>query len=109
MREDRGDATAAHAHAQVSELGVRGLPGGSARDGAACIRTGRVQRRAGCEVYAIAFGKYGRDGQAKTQAMGDLMRDLGADWDAEEEKEKARAEDPARVEPCVRSMLTDGG
>ena len=32
--------------------------------------------------------------------MGDLMRDLGADWDAEEEKEAARA-GPARVEPCV--------
>ena len=43
---------------------------------------------------ALAFGKYGRDGQAKTQAMGDLMRDLGADWDAEEEKEALRALDP---------------
>ena len=26
--------------------------------------------------------------------MGDLMRDLGADWDAEEEKEALRALDP---------------
>ena len=43
------------------------------------------------KYIAIAFDKYGRDGQAKTQAMGDLMRDLGADWDAEEEKEALRA------------------
>ena len=46
------------------------------------------------KYIAIAFDKYGRDGQAKTQAMGDLMRDLGADWDAEEEKEALRALDP---------------
>ena len=46
------------------------------------------------KYIALAFDKYGRDGQAKTQAMGDLMRDLGADWDAEEEKEALRALDP---------------
>ena len=46
------------------------------------------------KYIAIAFDKYGRDGQAKTAAMGDLMRDLGADWDAEEEKEALRALDP---------------
>ena len=52
------------------------------------------------KYIAIAFDKYGRDGQAKTAAMGDLMRDLGADWDAEEEKEALRALDPLSRTRC---------
>ena len=51
-----------------------------------------------------AFDKYGR-GQSRA-AMGDLMRDLGADWDAEEEEGK-RALDPLG-RPVHTRVAADG-
>ena len=49
------------------------------------------------DFIAEAFRRYdlSGDGFAKTSAMGDLMRDLGADWDPDEEAEALRALDPA--------------
>ena len=48
------------------------------------------------KYISLAFKRYDSsgDGQAKTSCVGDLMRDLGADWDTAEEAEALRALDP---------------
>ena len=47
-----------------------------------------------CIVEAFQRYDFSGDGFAKTASIGELMRDLGADWDAEEEAEALRALDP---------------
>ena len=69
---------------------------GSARDGAPELGPGEFNAELDAKAIAMAFDKHGRDGQAKTQAMGDPMRDLGADWDAEEEKAALSCDPPGR-------------
>ncbi|KAJ1457808.1 hypothetical protein M885DRAFT_514280 [Pelagophyceae sp. CCMP2097] len=60
------------------------------------LKAGEFLAEVDSECVSEAFSKYdsAKDGTAKMDKMGDLMRDLGADWDAEEEAEALRALDP---------------
>lgn len=60
------------------------------------LAPGEFQAELDVECIVEAFQRYdfSGDGFAKTASIGELMRDLGADWDAEEEAEALRALDP---------------